>query len=894
MRIVRSLLFATTAISGVLLSSAAFAQDNGRGGQDAEGIAEVVVTATRQSDTVSRVPLTVQAVTQRNLDEQGIKNAADLVRIVPGLNVAANPGGTQQTFSIRGIVGGTGAATTGVYLDDANLTKRSNGGVSQNNGVNVPLLYDLERVEVLKGPQGTLYGGSSEGGTIRFITPAPSLTRYSGSARAELNDYTGHGERGYELGAAIGGPIIQDKLGFRISGIRRNTGGYIDAVNAYDGSTVRANANSVLEWAGRASLLWQVTDRATAQVSWYHTYSKNEGGSGSTTAIYLPNGQVAPAGQTFTTPAMCITGYRPATIPYATPGGPAGQAYVPANAVCTPANQASALFVRPSYTYGPYTARDNVNILTGRQAVVGPKSESDVASVTLNYDFEHMNVKSITSYLHDHGSSNQPGGEDYAGTTAATNAPGQFTSLDTAHRGFPLFAGYPNQVGTFLASNKRRAIEEELRFSSVGDTRLTWVAGIYFSNSSTHINYFYRVDPGQVELEQKLIYGPRATTIDRYGADALGGYEALLDANVIDTEFAGFAEANFKLTQKLKLIAGVRQSRVGLDYRQVSFGAFSARLPSSQGAVTTSKGDVSPITPKFGVQYQFTDNDMAYFTAAKGFRAGGANSQLSQSICGSFLAPYGLTADTVPAVYAPDTVWSYELGTKVRLLDNKLQINAAGYRIDWSAIQATITLACGQGFVAAGGKARSQGVDLQAQYRPIQPLTLTLNFGYTDAHYIDPVGGVNGVLAAGQRPSINSGDAISGSGAPIQISTSAQYNMNLFGKYDSYLRVDYQYQNQYASGPSLGATGFNPLTRVTRARDTINLRAGVRLGGMEVNAFVQNLLDAHAPIGSGLANGRGLCSSTSQDCSVFSTFSPFVLQTYQAPRKVGIQANYRF
>ena len=126
-------------------------------------------------------------MTQETLDQEGIKTAADLTRIVPSLNTVANPGGGQQTFSIRGIVGSTGAATTSVYLDDVNLTKRANGGVAQNNGVLIPILYDLARVEVLKGPQGTLFGGSSEGGTIRFITPTPSLTDYSGMARGEFS-----------------------------------------------------------------------------------------------------------------------------------------------------------------------------------------------------------------------------------------------------------------------------------------------------------------------------------------------------------------------------------------------------------------------------------------------------------------------------------------------------------------------------------------------------------------------------------------------------------------------------------------------------------------------------------------------------------------------------------
>jgi len=138
-------------------------------------IEEVVVTATRQTDTVNKVALSIAAVTQKNLDQQGIKNAADLTRVIPALTLTNQTAGV-ATFGIRGIVASVGAATTGVYLDDTSVTKRANAGVSQNNGAPVPTLFDLERVEVLKGPQGTLYGGSSQGGTIRFITPTPSLT----------------------------------------------------------------------------------------------------------------------------------------------------------------------------------------------------------------------------------------------------------------------------------------------------------------------------------------------------------------------------------------------------------------------------------------------------------------------------------------------------------------------------------------------------------------------------------------------------------------------------------------------------------------------------------------------------------------------------------------------
>jgi outer membrane receptor protein involved in Fe transport len=898
-------LLSGAALGSCLSATAALAQP-----AEEPTISEIVVTATRQADTVSKVPFTVQAVTQTTLDQQGIKNVNDLVRIVPGLNVAATPGTSLATFSVRGVVGGTGAATTGVYLDDTNLTKRANGGVAQQNGAPVPLLYDLDRVEVLKGPQGTLYGGSSEGGTVRYITPSPSLTRFSAQARGESSWYTGHGEQSWEAAAAVGGPLLTDRLGFRASFIERTTGGYIDVYSPYTGNAIRANANSQWDWAARGALLGKINDRASATLSYYYTSSKAEGGAGGPTLIYLPNGQRAPANQTFTTPAMCVTAttYRNlATQPLAAPGGPAASGVVPANAVCTPTNRATALYVRPGVTYGPFPTGPNIAYTsagpyggTGRQLVAGGDNNSGVGALTLNYDFDHMTVKSITSYLKDQATTNTVGGEDYVSVAGAAQttletmgAPGCGTATAPC-RGFGLYAPFQNSTGYFYSVNHREAIEQELRFSSAPTDRpLTWVAGLYYSGSTTKIDYRLIEDPVLENQFLKSYWGPGENDALRYGLPNTAGYGSALDARIRDTEFAAFAELNYYVTSKLKLTAGVRQSRVELDYLQLNYGQTSGRLASSQGSLVQGASVDSPVTPKFGVQYQINDADMVYFTAAKGFRAGGVNSPLSQNNCGPYLALYGLTADTVPTAYAPDSVWSYELGSKFRAFDNRLQVNAAIYRIDWTGIQSTITLTCGQSFVTSGGRARSQGVDLQAQLRPIRPLTLTLNLGYTDAKFIDAIGGINGYLPPGSKASINAGDAISGAPAPLQLAFSGQYDVTVMDSYRSYVRFDYTYQNRYASGPSFGSTGYNALTRYTMARDQLNLRAGVYIKSFEVNLFAINALDARAPLGSGMQNGRS-CSSTSVDCSTFTLFNPFVNQTYQPPRRIGLQVNYRY
>ena len=122
---------------------------------------------------------------------------------------------------------------------------------------------------MLRGPQGTLYGGSSEGGTLRFITPTPSLTTYSGSARVGWSTMAGGG-MGNEEGLALGGPIVQDKLGFRIAGFRQDRPGWVDTYSEYDGHQFASDVNWGEDYSLRGALLWQVTPSFKATVSVFH------------------------------------------------------------------------------------------------------------------------------------------------------------------------------------------------------------------------------------------------------------------------------------------------------------------------------------------------------------------------------------------------------------------------------------------------------------------------------------------------------------------------------------------------------------------------------------------------------------------------------------------------
>ena len=199
---------------------------------------DIIVTATRTSERLSRVPASVTAFTQESLDVQGIRNIQDLSRASPSLTYQPGSNG-QSTISIRGIRSTVGAGTTGIYIDDTPIQVRS---MLYSSGTAFPPLFDLERVEVLRGPQGTLFGAGSMGGTVRFISPKVNLNGFSGSFRAEFSA-TEKGDPGYEVGAALSGPIVEDRVGLRVSGLYRRTGGYIDRVDFLTSETIDKNSD---------------------------------------------------------------------------------------------------------------------------------------------------------------------------------------------------------------------------------------------------------------------------------------------------------------------------------------------------------------------------------------------------------------------------------------------------------------------------------------------------------------------------------------------------------------------------------------------------------------------------------------------------------------------------
>ena len=196
---------------------------------------DIIVTAQRREERLSRVPSSIAAFSQERLDVTGARDFVDIANFTPGVRIRDQ----QNQIAVRGLASNAGAATTGVYIDEIPIMARTFGEGATSA---LPYLFDLDRVEVLRGPQGVLFGAGSLGGTVRYITPTPSTTETRVYGRGEVAA-TQDGDISYEAGVGIGVPIIRDVAGARVSAAYARRGGWVNRVSYVDGRVLQDDAN---------------------------------------------------------------------------------------------------------------------------------------------------------------------------------------------------------------------------------------------------------------------------------------------------------------------------------------------------------------------------------------------------------------------------------------------------------------------------------------------------------------------------------------------------------------------------------------------------------------------------------------------------------------------------
>lgn len=471
----------TLGVCGIVALSPVFAQNSSpaRDRRSAQHVAvqlrEVVVTAERRETTVQRTAMSITAVTGRSLERQGLSDMLGLAQRVPGISFkTAGPGQTE--YEMRGLTSSGGESpTVGVYLDDVALTPAA----FALNGKTVvdPNTYDLNRIEVLRGPQGTLYGAGSMGGTIRVETNEPDPKAFAGSAEAILSGTAGGGGLNHTENAMLNLPLGDGRAALRLVGTEKTVEGWIDRIieNPFppevNNSTLRGDvahapaalviphSNTERLRGGRAELLLRPTDRFTIHGMLMHQSIAQDGSS------------------TIDSPPLNEAHYQPFNVAE------------------------------------PFADTFDLYALSGQ------------------YDFDSVQVKSITGYWSRAQNQTQDISEAmqyYIGGFFGPPASFPFSSTQTVTEGGATFYGLG--AGSISENESTHQFSEELRVASTGSGSLHWVAGAYYSHYGVvdHVFSFYPISTTGFDANfgtNNLADNHRALGLDQYAVYGQMSYD---------------------------------------------------------------------------------------------------------------------------------------------------------------------------------------------------------------------------------------------------------------------------------------------------------------------------------------------------------------------------------
>jgi outer membrane receptor protein involved in Fe transport len=653
-------------------------------------LSEIVVTATRRSGTALTTPINISAVSGGDLEKAGVSDFRDLSRVVPGL--------VYNGTSIR-----NGGATNSFILHGLNLDDVSNSGdeplptvapVSVYIGetptfVNLHLA-DVQRIEVLRGPQATLYGDASIAGTVRILPNEPEIGKLSFDISGDTS-WTRHADGpNYTIDGVINAPI-NDHSAFRLAAGYVFDNGFIDAprmflldangvpvlgnpadpANSLPVSTSKKNIdNSDLSYA-RPSLLYK-NGPFKFLLSYQHQHEQADGDD--------------------------IDSY---------PGGPAPTSY---SSALTPGFRNDGFDAAFPSTFGKYQSGDFLPSPYSRDV--------DIVSVESAYDFGFATLTAVTSYADN-----------------VSHARTDNSGFYQASLGF-LYSGYPRLSLDSHRQYYDSTFTEEVRLVSNGSGPFTYTVGAFYLNEGNR--YLQRdLIPGFTQFSAAI----GAPT----GTDLAYRYERQFHF----FDIAGFGQGTYHITHRWQVTGGARVYEQVLSLFSTIELPICGVACSDDGVnpLGLSGGGNRQVNNNVlwdaNTSYQITDGVLAFATFSQGERRGGANGVPTKGVLGA--SPEFL-------FFKADTVDNYEVGLKGRI-GGSFQFESAFYWVEWHDPQVNVSTPVGAfPAVVNGDKARSRGIDLDARLKIIDPLTLSANYSYNQAELLDGivVGGVS-YGAAGTR-----------------------------------------------------------------------------------------------------------------------------------------------
>ncbi|TLY60882.1 MAG: TonB-dependent receptor [Gammaproteobacteria bacterium] len=628
--------------------------------QNTGAVEEIIVTAQRREETVQNVPLSITALSARALQEKAVTSFFDYAGQVPGLafGYTGDGSGTARTISIRGI---SGDGATGFYIDETPVPDSID-----------PRVVDLQRIEALRGPQGTLYGARSMGGTVRLITQQPNLSDFEGWAKANGSHTLNADTANYGLDAAVNLPLIADRMALRLVGFAQHEGGFFQPrflANPAAVANLPPNANPTA-----------LNGLATSTVK--DVGRTNSFGGAASLLIRLGS-------------AVSVT---PRVLFQKSDAN--GLEYTDVGAYPVPTPAPPAISMHPA----GFTQYRFFNL---------PESSHDrwtLASVAVKWETGFGVLTSSTSYLNR--------------TVDETEDETDFLwqNLLAPYDGVPLPNGsayHAVPIASTIEELKQiHEFVEEVRFVSHLSGPLQYVAGAFFSDTRGRVPYagYYppALAPGISQTAGVLTIG---IPVNPANPDEIFGQ----DYQTRVSEPAVYGEVSYLFTDALKATVGLRGYQIRTEsggyLEGLAFGG--ARLTDPQASFTEHG-----VNPKAEVDYHIDADKMIYGLAARGFRPGGlvpsipGNSAVDPLGCFAQLQALGYTSAAQTKSYKSDHLWNFEAGAKTDWADHRMTLNGSVFYIDWRA---------------NAGAAVSKGFDLDLHTRVVENLDLSAGVGYQRA-----------------------------------------------------------------------------------------------------------------------------------------------------------------
>jgi iron complex outermembrane receptor protein len=846
---------AICSILGIQGSTAALAADTTA--ENSEALAEVVVTAQRRVENIQNVPITIQAMTAETLAELNVQNLDDFIRYLPNVTQATN-GPSQGEIFMRGLSvgagGGQGGGTTGAFPAVAIYLDEQSG---QLPGRNLDVYAaDLERIEVLEGPQGTLFGGGALSGVLRYITNKPKLNVTEASVDAGYG-ITAHGDPNSNLTAVLNLPLIADTLAMRAVIYNDRQGGYINNVAStftraptdlgiarYNSGVVPTNSVSIsnnslvanainpLTYTGfRLSAMLKINEDWDALVTQSYQNMDSQG------------------------------------VFYEMPFGTEGASLTPNGAPIggQPLPPLSVTLFNPSYDKDKF--ENTALVVNGK-----------IGDLKLVYSGAYL-VRNVSQV------------QDY--TNYARGVFGYYYQC----------AGYSKDPSTgqcYTPSTTWREDERnthqshELRLITPENKRLRGSIGVYWENYqiTDHTQWSYVTVPicSPTGLNNNCYlpiqpwpgspaYTPNPAT--GFFDDFQRGYK----------QMAEFASVEFDLIPKtLTLTGGVRHFKyddkeiggdVGSFYcKQFApttyFGPCLAPYGTNVTIRAPNRSTPSGTRARGNLSWHVTDHDLLYYTWSQGFRAGAFNRTTSCHLPG----PDGVAQYCVPAFTVPDNVTNNEVGWKTEWFDQRVQFNGAVYQEIWSNAQTGFFDPQGGlgnlAFATNGPSYRVRGVEPSIVARVTHGLTAQVAAAWNSSSQTN-----SPYLVDNNPASVNNGKNITSilnPYGPLGSPTSYSPSFNISGRiryewsfndYNAFCQVTGQHQTHMVT-----ATGYVPAYDIPGFA-TYGASAGISKGPWAAEIFGQNITNVN--------------SSLSTDSGQF-----ILSEVPQRPRVLGIKMTYKF